>query len=159
MIGSLSKKVQHRDPSWDRYHTGIPHGPISHRDPSWDRYHTGIPHGTDITQGSLMGPISYRDPSWDRYHTGIHHGTDIIQGSLMGPISYRDPSWDRYNTIFLSNDMMFTLDDDIISYNYADDNSLLCTVSDYANVKRKLLHNANKVVAWFHGNQMKGKSR
>ena len=41
-----------------------------------------------------------------------------VQGSLMGPISNN----------MLANDMMFILDDDI--YNYADDNSLLCSGSD-----------------------------
>ena len=48
-----------------------------------------------------------------------------------------------------------SLDDDINIYNYADDNSLLCSGSDYENVKSKLLHNVNKVVAWFQGNHMK----
>ena len=46
------------------------------------------------------------------------------------------------------------LDDDNI-YNYADDISLLCSGSDYENVKSNLLHNVNKVVAWFQGNHMK----
>ena len=67
------------------------------------------------------------------------------QGSLMGPISYN----------MFANDMMFILDDDINIYNYADDNSLLCSGSDYENVKSKLLHNVYKVVAWFQGNHMK----
>ena len=45
----------------------------------------------------------------------------------MGPISYN----------MFANDMMFILDDDIDIYNYADDNSLLCSGSDYENVKEK----------------------
>ena len=53
-----------------------------------------------------------------------------------------------------ANDMMFILVD-IIIYNYADDNSLLCSDSDYENVKRQLLYNVNKVVAWLQGNHMK----
>ena len=43
-----------------------------------------------------------------------------------------------------ANDMMFILDDDINIYNYADDNSLLCSGSDYENVRRKLLRIVNK---------------
>ena len=31
----------------------------------------------------------------------------------------------------------------------------MCSGSDYENVKSKLLHNMNKVVAWFQGNHMK----
>ena len=48
----------------------------------------------------------------------------------MGPISYN----------MFANDMMFILDDDINIYNYADDNSLFGSGSDYENVKSKLLH-------------------
>ena len=66
-------------------------------------------------------------------------------GVPHGPISYS----------MFANYMMFLLDDDIDIHNYADDNSLLCSGSDYENVKRTLLHNVNKVVAWFHGNHMK----
>ena len=51
--------------------------------------------------------------------------------------------------------MMFIYLDDIDIYNYADVNSLLCSGSDYENVKHKLLHNVNKVVEWFQGNHMK----
>ena len=50
--------------------------------------------------------------------------------------------------------MMFIVDDDFDIYNYADDNSLLCSGSDYENGKHKLLHNVSKAMAWIQRNQM-----
>ena len=67
------------------------------------------------------------------------------QGSLMGPLSYN----------LFSNDMLYILDNDVDIYNYADDNSLVCSGYDYDDVKSKLLSNVNKVIKWFESNHMK----
>ena len=67
------------------------------------------------------------------------------QGSLMGPLSYN----------MFSNDMIYIIDDDIDIYNYADDNTLVCSGYVYEDVKEKLLLNANKVTGWFENNFMK----
>ena len=65
------------------------------------------------------------------------------QGSIMGPQSYN----------IFSNDMLLLIDNDVDIYNYADDNTLLCSGYDYETVN-KLLHNVNKVTSWFEDNHM-----
>ena len=67
------------------------------------------------------------------------------QGSLMGPQSYN----------MFTNDMLFILDDDVDIYNYADDNTYVCSGSDYDSVKHTLLQNVNNVISWFKNNNMK----
>ena len=47
------------------------------------------------------------------------------------------------------------LDNDVDIYNYADDNSLVCSGYDYDDVKSKLLSNVNRVITWFESNHMK----
>ena len=66
------------------------------------------------------------------------------QGSIMGPQSYN----------IFSNDMLLLIDNDVNIYNYADDNTLLCSGYDYETLKDKLLHNVNKVTSWFEDNHM-----
>ena len=51
--------------------------------------------------------------------------------------------------------MLYILDNDVDIYNYADDNSLVCSGYDYDDVKSKLLSNVNKVIKWFESNHMK----
>ena len=53
---------------------------------------------------------------------------------------------------------IYILDNDVDIYNiynYADDNSLVCSGYDYDDVKSKLLSNVNKVIKWFESNHMK----
>ena len=67
------------------------------------------------------------------------------QGSLMGPQSYN----------MFTNDMLFILDDDVDIYNYADDNTFVCSGYDYDSVKHTLLQNVNNVISWFKNNNLK----
>ena len=52
----------------------------------------------------------------------------LHRGSLMGPQSYN----------MFTNDMLFILDDDVDIYNYADDNTFVCSGYDYDSVKDNL---------------------
>ena len=67
------------------------------------------------------------------------------QGSIMGPQSYN----------IFSNDMLLLINDDVQIYNYADDNTLVCSGYNYDDVKDKLLHNVINVISWFEDNHMK----
>ena len=71
------------------------------------------------------------------------------QGSRIGPLSYN----------IFSNDLLDIVDNDVDIYNYADDNSLVCSGHDYELVKRKLLHNVHKVTSWFELNHMRVNER
>ena len=67
------------------------------------------------------------------------------QGSHMGPLCYN----------IFSNDLLYDIDEDVDIYNYADDNSLVCSGYDYETVKSKLMHNVDKITNWFIINHMK----
>ena len=67
------------------------------------------------------------------------------QGSVIGPVSYN----------IFANDVLSILDDDIKKYNYADDNSLLCSGYNYEDIKLKLITNVEKFITWFEDNGMK----
>ena len=62
----------------------------------------------------------------------------------MGPQSYN----------VFTNDMLFILEDDVDVYNYADDNTFVCSGYDYESVKDKLIRNVNNVITWFESNNM-----
>ena len=57
--------------------------------------------------------------------------------------------------MFFTNDMLSILDDSINVYNYADDNTLMCTGYNYEHVEDKLILNVCKVIKWFESNFMK----
>ena len=74
---------------------------------------------------------------------GISKGT--AQGSIFGPFLFN---------VFL-NDLILSLRDNVEIYNYADDNTLICTGYNYDDVKNDLLSNVNEAMAWFERNHMK----
>ena len=53
-----------------------------------------------------------------------------------------------------TNDMLFILDDDVDIYNYADDNTFVCSRYDFYSVKHALQQNVNNVISWFKNNNM-----
>ncbi len=65
----------------------------------------------------------------------------------MGSLSYN----------MFSNDMLNIIDNAVDIYNYADDNSLVCSGYDYDDVKSKLSHNVQKVTSWLVNNHMKSR--
>ena len=75
---------------------------------------------------------------WENVYKGA------AQGSLMGPQSYN----------VFTNDMLFILEDDVDVYNYADDNTFVCSGYDYESVKDKVVRNVNNVITWFESNNM-----
>ena len=60
----------------------------------------------------------------------------------MGPQSYN----------MFTNDMLFILNGDVDIYNYADDNTFVCSGYDYDSVKHT---HVNNVISWFNNNNMK----
>ena len=75
----------------------------------------------------------------------VHKGS--AQGPLKGPQS---------NNMF-TNDMLFILDVDVDIYNYADDNTFVCSGYDhhYDMIIHTLLQNVNNVISWLKNNNMK----
>ena len=67
------------------------------------------------------------------------------QGSIFGPFCYN----------VFTNDMFLILDDNVDLYNYADDNTLVCSGYNYAEVKNNLLSNVKMLIQWFEDNYMK----
>ena len=59
------------------------------------------------------------------------------QRSIIGPQSYN----------IVSNDMLLPIDDELLIFNYADDNILVYTGYSYDSVKEKLLRNVNNVTS------------
>ena len=50
---------------------------------------------------------------------------------------------------------MFNLiDDDVEIYNYADDNTILCSGKCLTDIKARLLDNVNILIGWYHENNM-----
>ena len=66
----------------------------------------------------------------------LHIGKGSAQGSIMGPFCYN----------VFTNDMLTILNDNIEIYNYADDNTLICTGYNYDEVKMDLLVAVDKVI-------------
>ena len=75
----------------------------------------------------------------------MHAHKGSAQGSLFGPFSYN----------VFTNDMFNLLDDDVEIYNYADDNTILCSGKCLTDVKAKLLDNVNRLIGWYHEHNMK----
>ena len=75
----------------------------------------------------------------------IHAHKGSAQGSIFGPFSYN----------VLTNDMFDLIDEDVEIYNYADDNTVLCSGKYLKEIKEKLLLNVNRLISWYHANNMK----
>ena len=67
------------------------------------------------------------------------------QGSIFGPFTYN----------VFTNDVFMLMDDDVDVYNYADDNTLVCSGYNYEDVKSKVLDYVRKMILWFEENNMK----
>ena len=73
----------------------------------------------------------------------LHIGKGSAQGSILGPFCYN---------VFI-NDMLSVISDNI--YNYADDNTVICSGYEYEDVKAELMLNVDKIIEWFQDNHMK----
>jgi len=82
--------------------------------------------------------IGKHKSEWQYVNKGYAHG------SLIGPLSYN----------IFSNDLLSAVYNDVDIYNYADDNTLLCSRYEYELVKSKLLHNVHQVTSVFEANHM-----
>ena len=47
------------------------------------------------------------------------------------------------------------LSDNIVIYNYVDDNTVICSGYEYEDVKAELMLNVDKIIEWFQDNHMK----
>ena len=77
----------------------------------------------------------------------LHIDKGSAQGSigLLGPFCYN----------VFTNDMMSIVSDNIEIYNYADDNTVICSGCEYEDVKAELMLNVDKIIEWFRDNHMK----
>ena len=66
------------------------------------------------------------------------------QGSILGPFCYN----------VFTNDLLSVINGNTDIYNYADDNTLICSGYNYDNVKRELISSVEKVMVWFEENYM-----
>ena len=82
--------------------------------------------------------IDSHTSSWKRPLRGVP------QGSLAGPVFFN---------MFI-NDLLY-LDLHSLIFNYADDNTLLCTGVDTNTIKTMLTNDCHKLIEWFSKNQMK----
>ena len=67
----------------------------------------------------------------------------VPQGSILGPVLFN---------VFINDIFMFVKKSNL--YNYADDNTLSATDRKIENVIESLSHDSNKLLDWFHINQM-----
>ena len=54
-----------------------------------------------------------------------------------------------------TNDMLSIVSDNIEIYNYADDNTVICSGYEYEDVKAELMLNVDKIIEWFQDNHIK----
>ena len=71
----------------------------------------------------------------------LHIGNGSAQGSILGPFCYN----------VFTNDMLSIVSD----YNYADDNTVICSGYEYEDIKAELMLNVDKIIEWFQDNHMK----
>ena len=71
----------------------------------------------------------------------LHIGKGSAQGSILGPFCY--------------NVLSSFISDNIEIYNYADDNTVICSGYEYEDVKAELILNVDKIIEWFQDNHMK----
>ena len=51
--------------------------------------------------------------------------------------------------------MLSIVSDNIEIYNYADDNTVICSGYKYGDIKAELMLNVDKIIDWFRDNHMK----
>ena len=66
----------------------------------------------------------------------LHIGKGSAQGSILGPFCYNE----------FTNDMLSFIRDNIEIYNYADDDTVICSGYEYEDVKVELMLNVDKIV-------------
>ena len=74
----------------------------------------------------------------------LHVCKGTAQGSILGPFCYN----------VFTNDLLSVVNGNTDIYNYADDNTLICSGYNYADVKRELISSVEKVMGWFKENYM-----
>ena len=72
----------------------------------------------------------------------------------MGKCLQRCCLWVLSSHNVFTNDMLFILEDNVDIYNYADDNTFVCSGYDYESVKDKVVRNVRNVITWFESNNM-----
>ena len=75
----------------------------------------------------------------------LHIGKGSAQGSILGPFCYN----------VFTNDMLSFVSDNIEIYNYAVDNTVICSGYEYEDVKAESMLNVDKIIEWFQDNHMK----
>ena len=75
----------------------------------------------------------------------LHIGKGSAQGSILGQFCYN----------VFTNDMLSIVSDNIEIYNYADDNTVICSGYEYEDVKAELMSNVDKIIECFQDNHMK----
>ena len=75
----------------------------------------------------------------------LHVDKGSAQGSILGPFCYN----------VFTNDMLSIVSDNIEIYNYADDNTVICSGYEYEDIKAELMLNVDKIIDWFRDNHMK----
>ena len=75
----------------------------------------------------------------------LHIDKGSAQGSILGPFCYN----------VFTNDMLSIVSDNIEIYNYADDNTVICSRYEYEDIKAELMLNVDKIIDWFRDNHMK----
>ena len=75
----------------------------------------------------------------------LHIDKGSAQGSILGPFCYN----------VFTNDMLSIVSDNIEIYNYADDNTVICSGYEYEDIKAELMLNVDKIIDWFRDNHMK----
>ena len=75
----------------------------------------------------------------------LHIGKLFAQGSILGAFCYN----------VFTNDMLSIVTNNIDIYNYADDNTVICSGYEYEDIKAELMLNVDKIIEWFQDNRMK----
>ena len=74
-----------------------------------------------------------------------HIDKGSAQGSILGPFCYN----------VFTNGMLSFISDNIEIYNYADDNTVICSGYEYEDVEAELMLNVDTIIEWFQDNHMK----
>ena len=78
----------------------------------------------------------------------LHIGKGSAQGSILGPFCCN----------VFTTDMLSFISDNIEIYNYADDNTVICSGYDYEDVKNDLMLKVDKIIEWFRVTMYESKS-
>ena len=92
---------------------------------------------TSVVSGTKGLSIGNSNPSvTNGVHTKskwLHIDKGSAQGSILGPFCYN----------VLANDMLSIVSDNIEIYNYADDNTVICSGYEYEDIKAELMLNVD----------------